>query len=75
MPPPFERAEHSFFRRLFLRRYALLLQKVEQTYPHIAGNSELYARLRTHILNLTWIDAGVDRLYHYIHTRSSSGST
>jgi hypothetical protein len=66
-----QEAEQSFYRQLFLRRYALLLRKIEQTYPTVGGDPELAARLRNMILNLTWVDRGVDRLQHFLTVRSN----
>lgn len=66
-------SERSFFRQLFLRRYALLLQKVEQTYPTVSNNPELQTRLRERILNLTWVDVGVDRMPHFLEVHAGSG--
>lgn len=67
---PLQPAEEALFRRLFLRRYALLLQKVEQIYPAVAGNPEVQTRLREKILNLTWVDVGVDRLVQVLQMRA-----
>ena len=51
--------EQTFYRKLFLRRYALLLQKVEKTY---SINPEIMTSLRKNILALDWIDVGVEKL-------------
>ena len=64
-------AEQAFVRRLFLCRYARLLQKVEQTYPAVSADPELQARLRERILNLTWVDVGVERLAAISHERAT----
>jgi hypothetical protein len=51
--------EHRFYRQLFLRRYALLLEKAEHTFripPETMGI------LRSHILSLDWVDTGVEKL-------------
>lgn len=64
-------SERSFFRQVFLRRYALLLQKVEQTYSSVGVDPELQKKLRERILNLTWVDVGVDRLPHFMELQTS----
>jgi hypothetical protein len=52
--------EQTFYRRLIMRRYALLLQKVEQTYPHLDADTR--ARMKERVLNLSWTDVAVAKL-------------
>jgi hypothetical protein len=51
--------EQTFYRKLFFRRYALLLQKVERTY---GLSAEAVAAIRNQITNLDWVDVGVEKL-------------
>ena len=51
--------ENRFYRQLFLRRYALLLEKAEHTFRIPPETMRL---LRSHILSLAWVDAGVEKL-------------
>jgi hypothetical protein len=48
-----------FYRQLFLRRYALLLEKAEHTF-HLPA--DVAQRLRSHILCLDWVDGGIELL-------------
>ncbi len=48
-----------FYRQLFLRRYALLLEKAEQVFRL---SPDTMAELRKKILNLDWIDSGLEKL-------------
>jgi hypothetical protein len=52
--------ERTFYRRLIMRRYALLLQKVEEAYPSL--NAETRNRLKERVLNLSWTDGAVEKL-------------
>lgn len=49
--------QQGFYRKLFMIRYARLLQKAEQTYKLSPAVMEL---LREEILSLDWIDQGVE---------------
>jgi hypothetical protein len=51
--------EQRLYRQLFLRRYALLLEKVEHTYKLSPETMDL---LRRRILCLDWADAGIEKL-------------
>ena len=51
--------QRAFYRKLFMLRYARLLQKAEQTYKLPAAVMEL---LREEILSLDWIDQGVSHI-------------
>lgn len=51
--------ERRFYRQLFLRRYALLLEKAEYTF-HIPP--EIAHDIRRRILTLDWVDRGVEKL-------------
>jgi hypothetical protein len=51
--------ERSFYRKLFLQRYSLILQKVVDTY---GLSPETAVQLKKRYLNLTWIDEAVDIL-------------
>jgi hypothetical protein len=51
--------EQTFYRKLFLRRYALLLEKVERTYKL---DAETVAAIRKKIVCLDWVDVGVEKL-------------
>jgi hypothetical protein len=51
--------ERTFYRKLFLRRYALLLQKVEQTY---SITPESLQRLRSAVLSVDWAESRIDAL-------------
>ncbi len=51
--------EQRFYRQLFLRRYALLLEKAEHTYKLPPETMDL---LRRRILCLDWADAGIEKL-------------
>jgi hypothetical protein len=52
--------ERTFYRRLIMRRYALLLQKVEQTFPGLDADTK--ARMKERVLNLSWTDEVVEKL-------------
>lgn len=52
--------ERTFYRRLVMRRYALLLQKVEQTFPHLDADTRV--RMKERVLNLSWTDAVIEKL-------------
>lgn len=54
-----EDEERRFYRQLFLRRYALLLEKAEHTF-HVSP--ETMRELRARILCLGWVDHGVEKL-------------
>ena len=54
-----QETESRFYRQLFLRRYALLLEKAEQTF-HIP--KETMDPLRRKLLSLDWVDEGVEKL-------------
>ena len=56
--------EETFYRQLFLRRYARLLEKAEQTFGLSRDTMEI---LRRQILSLDWVDPAIAR----IHTRPS----
>jgi hypothetical protein len=51
--------QQAFYRKLFMIRYARLLQKAEQTYKL---SPAVMDRLREEILSLDWIDRGVDSI-------------
>jgi hypothetical protein len=51
--------EQQLYRRLFLKRYAMLIDKVEKTY---GMSPEDVAQLKKRILCLDWVDVGVQRL-------------
>lgn len=51
--------QQAFYRKLFLLRYARLLQKAEQTYKLPPAVMEL---LRDEIMSLAWIDQGTLRI-------------
>lgn len=51
--------ERRFYRQLFLRRYALLLEKAEHTFRI---PPEVMQDLRRRILTLDWVDRGVEKL-------------
>jgi hypothetical protein len=51
--------QQAFYRKLFMIRYARLLQKAEQTYKL---SPAVMDRLREEILSLDWIDRGVDTI-------------
>ena len=51
--------EQSMYRRLFLKRYAMLIDKVEKTY---GMSPEDVAQLKKRVLCLDWVDVGVQRL-------------
>jgi hypothetical protein len=59
LPAKMTEAERRLYRQLFLRRYALLLQKVEQSFPH---SKDFMESLRRHILSLDWVDTGIHSL-------------
>ncbi len=54
-----EDEERRFYRQLFLRRYALLLEKAEHTFR---VSPETMRELRASILCLDWVDRGVEKL-------------
>lgn len=60
--------ESTFYRQLFLRRYALLLQKIEQTY---SVDTDTQQRMRERILCLEWVDRGIARLPTKIQDRKN----
>lgn len=51
--------ELTFYRQLFLKRYAALLQKAEKAYKIDADKMQ---KLREIILNLDWIEDPIRRL-------------
>jgi hypothetical protein len=51
--------EQQLYRRLFLKRYAMLIDKVEKTY---GLSPEDVAQLKKRVLCLDWADVGVQRL-------------
>ena len=51
--------DERFYRQLFLRRYALLLEKAEHTFKIPKETMDL---LRSRILTLDWVDVGVRKL-------------
>jgi hypothetical protein len=51
--------DETFYRKLFLRRYALLLEKVERVY---APSDETKKAMKDTVLSLDWIDVGVQNL-------------
>lgn len=48
--------EERFYRQLFLKRYALLLEKAERTY---SIPKETMDALKRKVLSLDWVDPGV----------------
>jgi hypothetical protein len=48
--------EERFYRQLFLKRYALLLEKAERTYHIPKDTMDL---LKRQVLSLDWVDPGV----------------
>jgi hypothetical protein len=62
----------TFYRQLFLKRYALLLQKVEDTYPSIHPLKK--KQLQEKILCLSWVDPAIDKLLRAEVQRSSDQS-
>jgi hypothetical protein len=61
--------EQRLYRQLFLRRYALLLEKVEHTYKLPPETMDL---LRRRILSLDWADAGIEKLGKRLAKQPSS---
>ncbi len=59
-----ESLEHRFYRQLFLRRYALLLEKAEHTFRIPPETMRI---LKSHILSLAWVDEGVEKLETRVH--------
>ncbi len=63
-------SEIRFYRQLFLRRYALLLEKAEHSFPI---SKDAMIALRRHILSLDWVDPAIQRLPEHLtrvlHTR------
>ena len=51
--------DERFYRQLFLKRYALLLEKAEHTFRIPKETMEI---LRSQILTLDWVDTGVRKL-------------
>jgi hypothetical protein len=51
--------ECTFYRRLFLKRYAMLIEKAAKQY---AMTPEDVQHLKQRILCLDWVDAGVQKL-------------
>ncbi len=51
--------ELSFYRRLFLKRYALLIKRTEELYKL---SPEKVQQLQEKILTIDWIDGAIDRL-------------
>lgn len=54
-----EESAQRFYRQLFLRRYALLLEKAEHTFRL---SPETMMDLRKKVLTLDWIDTGLEKL-------------
>jgi hypothetical protein len=61
---------NRFYRQLFLRRYTLLLEKVEHTYPSLP--KETLADIRKKILSLAWVDVGVERIATHLAKAAAS---
>lgn len=57
--------EKTFYRKLFLRRYALLINKVESTYKL---DPDVKKRLTDRLMCLDWVDVGVERLQSRIES-------
>jgi hypothetical protein len=60
---------HRFYRQLFLRRYALLLEKAEHTFRLPA---DVVCRLRSHILSLDWVDGGIELLEQKLRQQTAA---
>lgn len=61
--------EQRFYRQLFLRRYALLLEKAEHTYKL---PTDTMMQLRRSILSLDWADTGIEKLEKRLAIRRTS---
>jgi hypothetical protein len=64
----FTEQEKTFYRKLFLRRYTLLINKVESIYKL---DPDVKKRLTDRLMCLDWVDVGVERL----QTRIESATT
>lgn len=51
--------ERTFYRKLFLKRYAMLLKKVEQVYT---PSEDQLQTLQAKFLSLDWIDSAIDAI-------------
>lgn len=58
--------ERTFYRKLFIRRYTLLIEKVQRNYNLDAAALSV---LQTRILALDWIDGCIAKFEHRIQTR------
>ncbi len=58
--------ERTFYRKLFIRRYTLLIEKVKQNYE--LETTALYV-LQNRILALDWIDGCIGELQKRLHAR------
>ena len=55
--------EERFYRQLFLKRYALLLEKAERIYHIPKDTMDI---LKREVLSLDWVDPGVHILHEHM---------
>ena len=60
--------ERTFYRRLIMQRYTLILKKIEETYPNL--DIDTRNRLRERVLNLSWTDGVIEKLMVHLGSLS-----